>query len=141
MIDRIAHELNRELKEVPVGFKWFVNGLLDSTTAFGGEESAGASFLRQDGTVLDTDKDGIILALLAAEICATTQQDPGQHYTAMKQRHGTPYYERIDAPATRKEKQQLAALVPENVRTQPSPVNPSSLNSPTRLLMGPHRRT
>ena len=118
MIDRIAHELNRELKEVPVGFKWFVSGLLEGTAAFGGEESAGASFLRQDGTVWSTDKDGIILALLAAEICATTQQDPGQHYTTMTQRHGTPYYERIDAPATRKEKQQLAILVPENVTAE-----------------------
>ncbi|MAS97967.1 MAG: hypothetical protein CMF29_03440 [Kiritimatiellaceae bacterium] len=118
MIDRIAHELNRELKEVPVGFKWFVSGLLDGTAAFGGEESAGASFLRHDGAVWSTDKDGIILALLAAEICATTQQDPGQHYTTMTQRHGTPYYERIDAPATRKEKQQLAILVPENVTAE-----------------------
>ena len=118
MIDRIAQELNRELKEVPVGFKWFVNGLLEGTTAFGGEESAGASFLRHDGSVWSTDKDGIILALLAAEICAITKQDPGLHYKAMKQRHGTSYYERMDAPASRKEKQQLAALIPENVRTQ-----------------------
>jgi phosphoglucomutase len=118
MIDRIANELNRDLQEVPVGFKWFVNGLLEGTAAFGGEESAGASFLRHDGTVWSTDKDGIILALLAAEICAITKQDPGLHYTAMTHRHGTSYYERIDAPATRKEKQQLAALIPENVSTQ-----------------------
>ena len=79
---------------------------------------AGASFLRHDGSVWSTDKDGIILALLAAEICAITKQDPGLHYKAMIQRHGTSYYERMDAPASRKEKQQLAALIPENVRTQ-----------------------
>ena len=137
MIDRVAQELNRELKEVPVGFKWFVNGLLEGTTAFGGEESAGASFLRHDGSVWSTDKDGNILALLAAEICAITKQDPGHHYKAMTQRHGTSYYERMDAPASRKEKQQLAALIPENVRPKPSPVNPSSLNSPKRLPMEP----
>jgi len=118
MIDRVANELQRELNEVPVGFKWFVDGLLEGTAAFGGEESAGASFLRHDGTVWSTDKDGIILALLAAEICAVTGKDPGEHYADLTARHGTPCYARIDAPASREEKQKLANLSPENVTAE-----------------------
>ena len=118
MIDRVATELNRKLNEVPVGFKWFVDGLLDGSAAFGGEESAGASFLRHDGTVWSTDKDGIILALLAAEICAVTGKDPGEHYAALTARHGAPSYARIDAPASREEKQKLAHLAPENVTAE-----------------------
>ena len=116
MIDRVAAELGRRLVEVPVGFKWFVDGLLDGTLGFGGEESAGASFLRRDGTVWTTDKDGILLDLLAAEITATTSRDPGEHYRALEERFGAPVYERIDAPATPQQKQALKALSPEMVK-------------------------
>jgi phosphoglucomutase len=116
LIDRVARELGRELREVPVGFKWFVGGLLDGSLGFGGEESAGASFLRRDGTVWCTDKDGIIMDLLAAEILARTGKDPGQQVQAIMARLGTPYYTRIDAPATPQQKAVLKKLSPESVR-------------------------
>jgi phosphoglucomutase len=115
MIDRVAARLGRRLVEVPVGFKWFVDGLVDGSLGFGGEESAGASFLRRDGTVWTTDKDGLILALLAAEITATTGRDPGQHYGDLTRELGDPAYERIDAPATPDQKAVLAKLSPEQV--------------------------
>ena len=115
MIDRVTKDLGRELAEVPVGFKWFVQGLLTGDYGFGGEESAGASFLRRDGSVWTTDKDGIILDLLAAEITAVTGEDPGRRYAALAQRFGTPVYERIDAPATPQQKAALASLSPEQV--------------------------
>ncbi len=100
MIDRVGKEIGRQVCEVPVGFKWFVDGLLDGSFGFGGEESAGASFLRKDGTVWTTDKDGIIMDLLAAEITAKTGKDPGQHYQDLTDRLGKPFYKRIDAPAS-----------------------------------------
>jgi phosphoglucomutase len=115
MIDRVARHLNRTLAEVPVGFKWFVDGLLDGSYGFGGEESAGASFLRKDGTVWTTDKDGMILGLLAAEITAVTGKDPGDHYRELEEKFGCPVYERIDAPATPEQKKALANLSPEMV--------------------------
>ncbi|MCH8612392.1 phosphoglucomutase (alpha-D-glucose-1,6-bisphosphate-dependent) [Arsenicicoccus dermatophilus] len=115
MIDRVAADLGRRLVEVPVGFKWFVPGLLDGSGPFGGEESAGASFLRKDGTVWSTDKDGIILALLASEILATTGKTPTQHYAELVSRHGDPAYARIDAPADREQKARLKALSPADV--------------------------
>ena len=115
LIDRVVHSLNRKLVEVPVGFKWFVAGLLDGSQCFGGEESAGASFLRQDGTVWTTDKDGLILGLLAAEITARTGKDPGEHYQALTAQFGTPFYTRIDAPATPEQKAAFTKLSPESV--------------------------
>ncbi|MFI5881185.1 phosphoglucomutase (alpha-D-glucose-1,6-bisphosphate-dependent) [Streptomyces sp. NPDC051554] len=115
MIDRVAADLGRRLVEVPVGFKWFVDGLVDGSLGFGGEESAGASFLRRDGSVWTTDKDGIILALLASEITAVTGKTPSQHYTALTDRFGSPAYARIDAPASREEKALLAKLSPAQV--------------------------
>jgi phosphoglucomutase len=115
MIDRVVSNLGRRLSEVPVGFKWLAPGLFDSSFCFGGEESAGASFLRRDGTVWTTDKDGLILGLLAAEITARTGKDPGQHYLEMTEQFGTPYYTRIDAPATIEQKQALERLAPEDV--------------------------
>ena len=115
MIDRVAAGLGRELQEVPVGFKWFVPGLLDGSYGFGGEESAGASFLRKDGTVWSTDKDGIILCLLACEITAVTGSDPAEHYRQLVERYGDPVYDRVDAPANREQKARLAALSPEQV--------------------------
>ena len=115
MIDRVARHLGRKLSEVPVGFKWFVEGLLDGSYGFGGEESAGASFLRKDGTVWTTDKDGIILDLLAAEITARTGRDPGEHYRALTEMFGHPIYERIDAPATMEQKAVLEKLSPRQV--------------------------
>jgi phosphoglucomutase len=115
MIDRVATGLGRPMIEVPVGFKWFVPGLIDGSFGFGGEESAGASFLRTDGSTWTTDKDGIILALLAAEILARTGRTPSQHYADLVARHGEPAYARIDAPATREEKAALAALNPAAV--------------------------
>jgi len=118
MIDRVAADLGRDLLEVPVGFKWFVRGLLDGSVGFGGEESAGASFLRFDGTVWTTDKDGIILALLASEILAVTGQTPSQHYGDLTARHGDPAYARIDAAASREQKAALAALAPEAVSAE-----------------------
>jgi phosphoglucomutase len=116
MIDRVVKDLGCHLAEVPVGFKWFAPGLFDGSICFGGEESAGASFLRQDGNVWTTDKDGIILALLAAEITARTGQDPGVHYRDLTTAFGTPYYTRIDAPATPDEKARLQKLSPEAVK-------------------------
>lgn len=110
MIDRVAADLGRTLVEVPVGFKWFVDGLYDGSLGFGGEESAGASFLRRDGRVWTTDKDGILLALLASEITAVTGSTPSQHYAALTERFGDPAYARVDAPATRQEKAVLAKL-------------------------------
>ena len=116
MIDRVVENLGRRLLEVPVGFKWFVPGLLDGSSCFGGEESAGASFLRHDGTVWATDKDGLIMDLLAAEITARTGKDPGEHYRELTAEFGAPYYTRIDAPATPAQKARLARLSPEAVR-------------------------
>ncbi|MFJ7199073.1 MULTISPECIES: phosphoglucomutase (alpha-D-glucose-1,6-bisphosphate-dependent) [unclassified Streptomyces] len=115
MIDRVAAGLGRELIEVPVGFKWFVDGLADGSLGFGGEESAGASFLRRDGSVWTTDKDGILLALLASEILAVTGKSPSEHYAALTARFGEPAYARIDAPADREQKAVLARLSPEQV--------------------------
>ncbi len=115
MIDRVTEGLGRRLLEVPVGFKWFVPGLLDGSVAFGGEESAGASFLQRDGSVWTTDKDGIILALLASEITAVTGQSPSALYRGLTSRHGDPAYARIDSPATRKQKASLARLSPSQV--------------------------
>ncbi|OBI75863.1 phosphoglucomutase (alpha-D-glucose-1,6-bisphosphate-dependent) [Mycobacterium sp. E740] len=115
IIDRVVAGLGRELVEVPVGFKWFVDGLLSGTIGFGGEESAGASFLRQDGSVWTTDKDGIILALLASEILAVTGQTPSQRYAALAEKYGAPTYARIDAPADREQKARLAKLSAEQV--------------------------
>ena len=116
LIDRVAAGLGRRLAEVPVGFKWFVDGLVDGSLGFGGEESAGASFLRKDGTVWTTDKDGIILCLLAAEITAKTGRDPGEHYQDLTNRYGAPVYARLDAPATVAQKAILAKLSPDEVK-------------------------
>ncbi len=115
LIDRVVSSLDRKLWEVPVGFKWFTPGLFDGSCCFGGEESAGASFLRLDGTVWSTDKDGLILSLLAAEITARTGKDPGAHYQELTAEFGTPYYTRIDAPATPEQKNLLKKLSPEAV--------------------------
>jgi phosphoglucomutase len=116
MIDRVVNKLGRKLSEVPVGFKWFVPGLVDGSFCFGGEESAGASFLCLDGTVWTTDKDGPIMDLLAAEITARTGKDPGEHYRELTAEFGTPYYTRIDAPATAEQKAQLQKLSPDTVK-------------------------
>ena len=116
MIDRVAARLHRPLVEVPVGFKWFVAGLIDGSLGFGGEESAGATFLRRDGSVWTTDKDGLIPNLLAAEITARTGKDPGEHYQELTAEFGTPYYTRIDAPAAPEQKARLAKLSPEAVK-------------------------
>jgi phosphoglucomutase len=116
MIDRVVNKLGRKLMEVPVGFKWFAPGLFDGTCCFGGEESAGASFLRRDGTVWTTDKDGPIMDLLAAEITARTGRDPGVHFSELAAEFGTPYYTRIDAPATPEQKAKLEKLSPESVK-------------------------
>lgn len=116
IIDRVAEGLGRRLCEVPVGFKWFVDGLLDGSMGFGGEESAGASFLCRDGSVWTTDKDGIIMDLLAAEILAVTGKDPSRHYEELTARYGASRYARIDAPATPERKAALAKLSPEQVR-------------------------
>lgn len=115
MIDRVAADLGRRLVEVPVGFKWFVPGLIDGSFGFGGEESAGASFLRKDGTVWTTDKDGILLTLLSSEITAVTGKDPSEHYAELTDKHGAPAYARVDAPATREQKAKLASLSPDQV--------------------------
>ncbi len=117
MIDRVVKKLGRRLFEVPVGFKWFVEGLIDGSLGFGGEESSGATFLRRDGTVWTTDKDGIVPNLLAAEITARTNKDPGEHYQELTAEFGTAYYTRIDAPATPDQKEKLAKLSPEAVET------------------------
>ena len=115
LIDRVVASLQRKLWEVPVGFKWFTPGLFDGSCCFGGEESAGASFLKRDGSVWSTDKDGLILGLLAAEITARTGKDPGLHYKELTAQFGTPYYTRIDAPATPEQKSSLKKLAPESV--------------------------
>jgi phosphoglucomutase len=115
MIDRVVGGLGRTLLEVPVGFKWFSPGLADGSLCFGGEESAGASFLRRDGTTWTTDKDGIILGLLAAEITAVTGKDPGQHYQELTAQYGTPYYVRLDAAATPAQKQAFKHLTGDKV--------------------------
>jgi len=115
MIDRVAAQVGRPMSEVPVGFKWFVPGLIDGSFGFGGEESAGASFLRKDGGTWTTDKDGLILALLASEILATTGRSPSAHYADLVAQHGDPAYARIDAPADRAQKAKLAALSPDDV--------------------------
>lgn len=115
MIDRVAADLGRTLAEVPVGFKWFVEGLVSGQYGFGGEESAGASFLRRDGTVWTTDKDGIIMDLLGVEITAVTGRDPGEHYAALTEKFGEPIYRRIDAPASREQKAVLTDLSPDQV--------------------------
>ena len=116
MIDRVVNKLGRRLCETPVGFKWFAPGLFNGSFCFGGEESAGASFLRRDGTVWTTDKDGIIMALLAAEITARTGKDPGEHYRELTTEFGSPLYTRIDAPATPEQKAKLGKLSPESVK-------------------------
>jgi phosphoglucomutase len=115
MIDRVAADLGRTLIEVPVGFKWFVPGLLDGSVAFGGEESAGASFLRRDGSVWTTDKDGLLLCLLASEIIARTGRTPSEHYRDLVARHGEPAYARLDVASSREEKAVLGKLSPEQV--------------------------
>ncbi len=115
MIDRVASHLNRRLIEVPVGFKWFVEGLIDGTVGFCGEESSGATFLRRDGSVWTTDKDGIVPNLLAAEITARTGSDPGEHYRKLTEKFGNAYYERVDAPATAQQKERLEHLSPDAV--------------------------
>src|SRR5512139_1998201 len=117
MIDRVAARMGRALVEVPVGFKWFVSGLHEGELGFGGEESAGASFLRRDGTVWTTDKDGLIMDLLAAEITARTGRDPGEHYRELTTEFGAPCYTRVDAPATPAQKARFAALTPEMVNS------------------------
>ena len=116
MIDRVVSRRGRRLAEVPVGFKWLGPHLFDGSYCFGGEESAGASFLREDGTAWATDKDGIIMCLLAAEITARTGRDPGEHYRALTEEFGTPYYARVDAPATPAQKATLEKLSPEAVK-------------------------
>jgi phosphoglucomutase len=118
IIDRVAAKIGRKLVEVPVGFKYFVDGLLDGSLGFGGEESAGASVLRRDGLVWTTDKDGIIMDLLAAEILARTEEDPSSHYEALTRELGSPRYVRIDAPATPAEKARLKKLTPDAVRAR-----------------------
>ena len=118
MIDRVADGLGRTVSEVPVGFKWFVDGLSTGTMAFGGEESAGACFLRRDGSTWCTDKDGFIMALLAAEITAVTGRDPGEHYQALTKKYGAPVYQRIDAVANDAQKKVLSALSPEQVKAE-----------------------
>jgi phosphoglucomutase len=116
MIDHVVNRLGRRLSEVPVGFKWFVPGLVDGSFCFGGEESAGASFLRHDGSAWATDKDGLIMVLLAAEITASTGKDPGEHYRELTAEFGTPHYTRIDAPATAEQKAKLQKLMPDAVK-------------------------
>jgi phosphoglucomutase len=118
MIDRVSAGLGRRLVEVPVGFKWFVPGLLDGSLGFGGEESAGASFLRRDGSVWTTDKDGIIMALLAAEITAVTGRSPSAHYAELAGRYGDPAYARVDAPATREQKAVLGRLSADQITVE-----------------------
>jgi phosphoglucomutase len=117
MIDRVTAKLGRTLYEVPVGFKWFVDGLIEGRLCFGGEESAGATFNRLDGSVWTTDKDGIVPALLAAEITARTGRDPGKHYIDLAQRFGEPATDRVEAPATPEQKKRLAKLSPQQVHS------------------------
>ncbi len=118
MIDRVAASLGKRLSEVPVGFKWFVDGLQSGDCAFGGEESAGASFLRRDGSVWTTDKDGLIMDLLAGEIMAQTDRDPGEIYQSLAEEFGAPVYERIDAPATVAQKAVLSRLSAEMITAE-----------------------
>jgi phosphoglucomutase len=118
MIDRVAKSIGRKLSEVPVGFKWFVSGLGDGSYGFGGEESAGASFLRKNGSVWTTDKDGFILALLAAEIMAVTGKDPSEHYRALESEFGQSFYERMDAPASLEQRNLLKALSADQVKAE-----------------------
>ncbi len=127
MIDRVVEKLGRRLYEVPVGFKWFVPGLFDGSCCFGGEESAGASFLRRDATVWATDKDGVIMDLLAAEMTAATGTDPGEHYKALEAELGTSYYTRIDAPASAEQKARLKTVSPEAVRIAARPSGTESV--------------
>lgn len=115
MIDLVTAKLSRKLYEVPVGFKWFVDGLLDGSLGFGGEESAGASFIRLDGSVWTTDKDGIVPALLSAEITARMGRDPGELYAELTREFGEPVYDRVEAPATSEQKQKLAQLSPQQI--------------------------
>jgi phosphoglucomutase len=115
MIDRVVQKLGRRLWETPVGFKWFVPGLIDGSVCFGGEESAGASFLRRNGTVWTTDKDGLIMDLLAAEITARTDKDPSEHFSDLVTEFGRPFYTRIDQPASPEQRAKLGALKPESV--------------------------
>ncbi len=135
LIDRVVRQLGRQLCEVPVGFKWFVSGLFDGSCCFGGEESAGASFLRHDGTVWTTDKDGPIMNLLAAEMTARTGLDPSEQYRVLTAQFGTPYYTRLDAPATLAQKARLAQLSPEVVQASTLAGEPI-----TARLTRPHRR-
>ncbi len=133
MIDRVAAQLGRKLAEVPVGFKWFVAGLVDGSYGFGGEESAGASFLRHNGAVWTTDKDGIIMDLLAAEITAVTGRDPGEHYNDLEAKFGSPVYQRMDAPANRAQKAVLSTLSPEMVTAETlagEPITAKLTNAP-----------
>jgi phosphoglucomutase len=133
LIDRVAAGLNRRLIEVPVGFKWFVEGLIDGSVGFCGEESSGATFLRRDGTVWTTDKDGIVPNLLAAEITARTGTDPGEHYRRLAAEFGEPLYERLDAPATSEQKARLANLSPESITTSrlaDEPITAKLTNAP-----------
>jgi phosphoglucomutase len=133
MIDRVAAKLGRRLLEVPVGFKWFVDGLADGSLGFGGEESAGASFLRRDGSVWTTDKDGLILGLLAAEITASTGRDPHALYRDLTQEIGMSWYKRIDAPATAAQKTVLKAMMPESIQARElagDPVRAAFANAP-----------
>jgi phosphoglucomutase len=116
MIDRVVKSLGRQLSETPVGFKWFVSGLFDGSLCFGGEESAGASLLRRDGTVWTTDKDGPIMDLVAAEITAITGKDPGEHFSELTRKFGLPYYTRIDAPASPEQKNKLSKLSADSVK-------------------------
>lgn len=141
IIDRVAARLGRRLAEVPVGFKWFVDGLLTGAYGFGGEESAGASFLRQDGAVWTTDKDGIIMDLLAAEITARTEQDPGMHYRALTEEFGAPVYERMDAPASRAQKAALAQLSPEMISADELAGEPIEAKLTSAWQRGADRRT
>ncbi len=127
MIDRVASDLGKKLVEVPVGFKWFVDGLLNGSIGFGGEESAGASFLRKNGTVWTTEKDGIILGLLSVEMTAKTGRDPGEHYKSLEEKFGSPVYERIDAPANREQKEKLKKLSPDDVQTRELAGDPITL--------------
>jgi len=136
MIDRVAAGLNRRLIEVPVGFKWFVESLIDGTVGFCGEESSGATFLRRDGTVWTTDKDGIVPNLLAAEITARTGSDPGEHYHKLTEEFGSPLYERVDAPATAEQKERLEKLSAEAVTASKlagEPITAKLTNAPGNL--------
>jgi phosphoglucomutase len=133
MIDRVVNKLGRRLCEVPVGFKWFAPGLLDGSFCFGGEESAGASFLRFDGSAWTTDKDGPIMNLLAAEITARTGKDPSEHYRELTAEFGAPCYTRIDAPATPEQKAKLGKLSPEAIKASTlagEPITAKLTNAP-----------